>query len=163
QLKATKKNQALTVVQAMGNIDSTVGSYDALELGQVIAREWSGSFSMLNTPAFVPDKKTRDTFLGVDPIRQVVQQFKKADMAMVGVGTLRNSVFIERNVLNKSDIEQLSRSGAVGEICGRFYNDEGKECDTPWRDRVLSVGWDELKRMPQVIGVVTGSDRSVAI
>lgn len=60
-------------------------------------------------------------------------------------------------------MEQLARCGAVGEICGRFYDRKGNECDSPWRDRVLSIDLDQIRRIPQVIAIVGGGDRSEAI
>ena len=61
-----------------------------------------------------------------------------ADLAFVGVGTLDSSVFVERSVLSSRDMDSLRRAGAVGEILGRFYDVDGKECRTGFRHRVVS-------------------------
>jgi deoxyribonucleoside regulator len=153
----------LTVIQAMGSIDSTVGSVDALELGRAMARLWAGRFMTLNTPAFVPDRRTRDAFLALDQLRAVWQRFKSVDVALIGVGTLENSVFAERGILSQADMEALRKRGAEGEIFGRFFDRRGCECASPWRERVISMGLDHLKKVPQVIGVVAGADRSTAL
>jgi DNA-binding transcriptional regulator LsrR (DeoR family) len=153
----------LTVVQAMGNIDSQVGPYDALDLGQTVARRWDGAFLMLNTPAFLPDRTTRDRVLSLESVRSVVHRLGRADFALVGVGTPRNSVFVERGVLAAGDIDRLERRGAIGEVCGRFFDAAGAECDTPFRDRVVGIGLDDLRRVRQVVAVVTGGDRRDAI
>ena len=157
------KERHLTVVQAMGSIDSTVGGEDALELGRLLARRSGGCFLSLNTPAFVPDRKIRDALLALPQIQSVRQRLARANVALVGVGTLTNSVFAARNVLGSRDMEELKSCGAVGEICGRFYDQNGRECDSPWRDRVLSIDLEQIRRIPQVIGVVAGGDRSAAI
>jgi len=34
---------------------------------------------------------------------------------------------------------------------------------TPWRDRVISVSLHQLQKIPQVVGIVSGSDRTAAI
>jgi DNA-binding transcriptional regulator LsrR (DeoR family) len=160
---AEDKDRHVTVVQAMGSIDSTVSPMDALELGRTLARRWGGSFLTLNTPAFIPDKKTRDSFLALKQIRSVWQRLNEADVALVGIGTLDNSAFVERGVLGADELEELKRRGAVGEICGRFYDARGRECDSPWRDRVMSIDLEQVRRISQVIGVVAGADRSAAI
>ena len=157
------KNRNLTVIQAMGSIDSTVGSEDALELGRILARRSGGSFLTLNTPAFVPDRKTRDAFLSLPQINSVRQRLAEADVALVGVGTLDNSAFAARGVLSHQEMEELTGCGAVGEICGRFYDKNGRECDSRWRDRVVSIDLDQLRKIPQVVGIVAGGDRSAAI
>lgn len=157
------KDRRVTVVQAMGSIDSTVGPVDALELGRTLARRFGGYFLTLNTPAFVPDKKTRDSFLALKQIRSVWQRLSEADVALVGIGTLDDSAFVERGVLSADDLRELKQRGAVGEICGRFFDARGRECDSPWRDRVLSIDLELARRIPQVVGVVAGADRAEAI
>jgi len=117
----------------------------------------------LSTPAFVPDKKTRDFFLASDQIQSVWQRLRKADAALVGVGPLENSVYMERGVLTASDVAQLRQAGAVGEICGRFFDAKGRECNSPWRNRAISVELEQLRKIPQVIGVAAGRERAPAI
>jgi deoxyribonucleoside regulator len=163
QVLPEDRGRHLTVVQAMGSIDSTIGPEDALELGRILARRSGGRFHALNTPAFVPDRKTRDAFVALTQIHAVRKQLAQANVAIVGVGTLTDSAFVARNVLSPRDLQDLASSGAVGEICGRFYDKNGRECDSHWRDRVLSVDLEQLRRIPQVIGVVGGGDRSAAI
>ncbi|MCP4639583.1 MAG: transcriptional regulator, partial [bacterium] len=99
--------EGLTVVQAMGNIDASVGSYDALELGRVLAKRWCGRFFILNTPALLPDAKTHKTLLGLASVRMVVDRLREVQAALVGVGTLHNSVFAERGALTDQDTAKL--------------------------------------------------------
>ncbi|MES2693564.1 MAG: sugar-binding domain-containing protein [Verrucomicrobiota bacterium] len=152
----------LTLVQAMGSIEANISSVDAIELGRFVVALWGGEFLTLSTPAFVPDKKTRDFFLASDQIQSVWQRLRKADAALVGVGPFEQSVYIERGVLGASDVAQLRAAGAVGEICGRFFDAKGRECQSPWRNRAISVELDQLRKIPQVIGVAAGPERAAA-
>lgn len=153
----------LTVVQAMGSIDSNISPVDALELGRSMVKLWGGEFLTLSTPAFVTDKKTRDFFLASDQIKFVWQRLRQAEAAIVGVGPLENSVYLERGVLTAADIAHLRSCGAVGEICGRFFDAKGRECASRWRDRVISIEFDYLKKIPNVIGVAAGVERVPAV
>jgi deoxyribonucleoside regulator len=157
------RNKSLTVVQAMGSVDSNVSVFDAQEIGRVMAHRLGGVFLSLNTPAFIPEKRTRDALLQLAQVRNVHDNLDRARVALVGLGTLANSVFVERGTLDATMIRELERAGAVGEVCGRFIDARGNECATAWRDRVISVQIEQLRKIPQVIGVVSGSDRSPAI
>lgn len=152
----------LTVVQAMGSIDSNITSVDASELGRAMVKLWGGEFLTLSTPAFVADKKTRDFFLASEQIKFVWQRLRQAEAAVVSVGPLDNSVYLERGVLTPADVAHLRACGAVGEICGRFFDAKGKECASRWRDRVISIESDYLKKIPNVIGVAAGAERAAA-
>lgn len=157
------RTKALTVVQAMGSVDSTINVFDAQEVGRVVMQRLGGNFLSLNTPAFIPEKRTRDALLQLEQVRRVHDHLDRANVAMVGLGTLGNSVFVERGTLDAGMIRELERAGAVGEVCGRFIDARGDECVTTWRDRVISVEIDQLRKIRQVIGVVSGSDRTAAI
>jgi deoxyribonucleoside regulator len=163
QMKPAGNTEGVRVVQAMGNIDSTSGAYDAAELGRQLASAWKGTFLTLNTPAILPDADVCRQLLGLEQIRNILTCLADANVALVGIGTLENSVFLERKVLGKRDIAALREAGAVGEILGRFYNAAGRECKTPLRERVVSLPLEELRRIPQVTAVVSGSDRSSAL
>jgi deoxyribonucleoside regulator len=132
-------------------------------LGRILACRSGGQFQTLNVPAFVPDRSTRDAILALPQIRSVYRLLARTNAAIVGVGTLTNSVFAARGVLSARDIKELADCGAVGEICGRFFDEKGRECASRWRDRVLSIDLERIRSIPHVIGVVAGGDRSPAI
>jgi deoxyribonucleoside regulator len=157
------KERRLTVVQAMGSIDAQVGPVDALMVGRTMAQRSGGFFLTLNTPAFVADKRMRDSLLAHEQIRGLWQRLKQANVALVGIGTLENSVFVDRGVFSDAARQELRACGAVGEICGRFYDQSGSECDSRWRDRVMSIDLERVRRIPQVIAAVAGADRAAAI
>ncbi len=159
----TTRTKALTVVQAMGSVDSNVSVFDAQDVGRVVAQRLGGIFLSLNTPAFIPEKRTRDALLQLEQVRSVHENLGRARVALVGLGTLANSVFVERGTLNAAMIRELEKAGAVGEVCGRFFDADGEECATAWRDRVISVSLAQLRKIPQVIAIVSGTDRSAGI
>ncbi|WP_425400119.1 sugar-binding transcriptional regulator [Aeoliella sp.] len=163
RMQPSQAAKNVSIVQAMGSIDETSGSYDALEIGRKLASRWSGSFVALNTPAIVKDPNVCRHLLEVEQIKNVLEVLKKSTVAFVGIGTLHNSLFRERNALTESDIAKLLEAGAVGEVVGRFYDANGGECDTPLRSRVIGIGLGELQRMDLVAGIVAGSDRTEAL
>jgi DNA-binding transcriptional regulator LsrR (DeoR family) len=156
-------SKRVTIVQSVGNVDASVHDFDAQEIGRVFSQRLGGDFFTLNMPAFVPTEKIRDALLDIDQSRVVRTYLDQARIALVGVGTLDNSVFIERSTLKAGDIAELESAGAVGEIGGRFYDAAGRECDTRWRNQVVSIELDRLAAIPEVIGVVSGTDRSASI
>ena len=155
--------RGITVVPLMGNIGPGVTGIDAIELARKVAQSFSGSLYTINAPAFAPDPAAHDVFLAHDHVRSVWRLFHQMDTAFVGVGTLGDSSFIERGVLQPTDLEQLRDLGAVGEICGRFFDDQGRECATPYRHRVISIDLDELRERQEVVAATHGEEKAPAI
>ncbi|OAM89782.1 hypothetical protein OH491_17950 [Termitidicoccus mucosus] len=158
-----RDGRQLVVVQAMGGIDSSISEVDAMELGRSLVRRWGGRFLTLTTPAFVPNRAARDSFLSFSQIQAVWRRFDHADAALVGIGAMGDSAFVERGVLTAGDLNALRRGGAVGEICGRFFDHEGRECDTPWKNRVISMDVSMLRKTPRVIAIAVGADKAQAV
>jgi deoxyribonucleoside regulator len=151
------------VVQLMGNIDPATSAIDPTELARMLASRFDGTFYTLNAPAFASDRRTRDVFIDHEHIRTVRKLFDALDLALVGIGSLDESSFVERGVLSAADCATLRSAGATGEICGRFYDRSGRECATDYRDRVISVEFDELRRCQEVVGVTNGPRRARAV
>jgi DNA-binding transcriptional regulator LsrR (DeoR family) len=151
------------VVQLMGNIDPTASVIDPTELARMLAARFEGTCYTLNAPAFSSDRRTRDVFVDHEHIRTIRDLFAALDVALVGIGSLDESAFVERGVLNAADFAALRDAGAIGEICGRFYDRSGRECATENRDRVVSIELDALRRCAEVIGVTNGPRRARAV
>jgi deoxyribonucleoside regulator len=151
------------IVQLMGTIGSSPGSIDASELSRTLARRFGGTFQAVTAPAFVENARTRELFLSHSQIRSVWSMFASMDLALIGVGTLDESVFVERHMFDASDLAELRAAGAVGEICGRFFDEDGHECSTSLRDRVIGVGLDVLQACPDSVAVVSGPSRGRAM
>jgi DNA-binding transcriptional regulator LsrR (DeoR family) len=154
---------SVSIVQAMGNIDSCPGPYDAVELGRTLAKRWNAPFYTLSAPAILPDSETCRQFLQLEQISAVTERLRSASATFAGIGTLDNSVFLERKVLAPEEIGMLRRAGAVGEMLGRFFDAGGNECDTEFRDRVVSLPLAEVRSLPRVVAVVSGTDRAAAV
>jgi DNA-binding transcriptional regulator LsrR (DeoR family) len=151
------------VVQLMGNIDPATSVIDPTELARMLAARLDGTCYTLNAPALSSDRHTRDVFADHAHIRTVRELFGALDVALVGIGSLDESAFVERGVLTAADSAALRGAGAIGEICGRFYDRAGCECRTEYRDRVVGVELDELRRCAEVVGVTNGPRRARAV
>ncbi|HEU5315090.1 MAG TPA: sugar-binding domain-containing protein, partial [Chloroflexota bacterium] len=154
---------AARVVPLMGNIGPTSSEIDAMELSRTLAQRLGGTLYTLNAPAIAQDREARDLFLAHEHIRAVRELFGALGLALVGVGSLEESAFIDRGVLPPADLARLRDAGAVGEICGRFFDAAGRECASAYRDRVVSIGLDELRRCDEVVAVTNGARRGAAV
>lgn len=163
QMQPVEGIPGLRVAQGMGHIDATPGPYDAAELCRSLARAWHGSVLGLNAPLLFPDKDSCQKFMRLPQIQDVIRAIAHADVALVGIGTLDQSVLVERTIYSRSEMAELRKAGATGEILGRFYDQRGMECRTSLRDRTLSLELNQLRQVTRRVGVVVGADRAAAV
>ncbi|MES2394106.1 MAG: sugar-binding domain-containing protein [Acidobacteriota bacterium] len=163
QLRPQQQVYGLRVAQGMGHIDATPGPYDAAELCRTLAKAWNGAMLGLNAPLLFPDKEQCQRFMRLRQIQDAMRSIAEADIALVGVGTLEQSVLVERSIFSTSDIAEVRNAGATGEILGRFYDHRGIECRTSLRERTMSLELEKLRKISRRIGVVAGADRAHAV
>jgi deoxyribonucleoside regulator len=149
-----------TLVQAVGQMGSHINSWDAHELGRSVAQKWHGEFHLLNAPVFLANKAAYDSMLRLEQIQAVKRQMDQATVALVEVRSARGSLLADS--LGKTERDQLDAAHAVGEVCGRFFDVLGHECDTPLKTQSLSLELETLSRIPQAIGVAIGKEDAVA-
>jgi DNA-binding transcriptional regulator LsrR (DeoR family) len=152
-----------TFVQLLGAIGPSPRLIDASEQCRLLAQRFQGTFRMINLPAYAQDQHVRDLFLSHQDIQAVWKSISSTRLALVGLGTLEQSAFIERGSLESSVLSELRAAGAVGEICGRFFDEHGRECATSLRDRVIGVELDVLRSCPDVVVVMSGPSRGKAL
>jgi len=162
-LQPSERASTITVMQLMGNIGPMPDQIDALELSRTLAQHVAGTFYTLNAPALAQNRAARDLLLSHEHIHVITSLFSRLDVAFVGIGTLEDSAFIERGVFTRAETAALGDAGAVGEICGRFFDQCGQECETDYRDRVISISLDDLRSRPEIVAVTNGSHRGEAI
>lgn len=149
--------------QVLGTIGSSPGRIDASEQSRSLAKKFHGGFRTLDLPAYAQNHHARDLFLSHNEIQRVWRTFRSIDLAFVGLATIETSAFLERGVLDPADVAEIRAAGAVGEICGRFFDKHGHECSTSFRDRVIGIELDVLRACPDVVAVMSGPSRGQAM
>jgi DNA-binding transcriptional regulator LsrR (DeoR family) len=58
----------------------------------------------------------------------------------------------------------LLKQSAVGDIAARFFTKDGKPCDLgKYSKHILGITLEQLKKVPQVIGIAGGNEKISAI
>jgi len=153
----------ITAVQLMGSIGPLASPIDAVGLSRAVAQRFGGDCYTISAPAIAQDRAARDLFLAHEHIRAVRDLFGGLHLALVGIGSLDDSAFVERGVLEPAGRARLREAGAVGEVCGRFYDAGGRECPSDFGARVISIDLETLRRCPNVVAVTNGPPRAAAI
>jgi DNA-binding transcriptional regulator LsrR (DeoR family) len=156
----------IEVVQLIGGL-STIGSAcTGQELTRRFAERLGARYRHLHAPAVFASAEHLETMLAEPSIRDALEAARRAALALFGLGDPRHgsvAAWIQELGLREAERRRFSTVGAVGDICGRFYDLTGAEVDTPIADRVLSVGLDDLRRIPTTAAVAAGRAKGASI
>ena len=89
---------------------------------------------------------------------EAIQLLDQVTLALVGIGTLEPSPLLASsgNVFSPQETAELRRLGVVGDVCLRFFNEDGDPVATPVDERVISIAPEQLRRVRRVVGVAGG-------
>ena len=154
--------RSVEVVPLVGGLSTA----ESLVAGQELVRELAGrlgaTYRYLHAPALMRSEMARDSLLAEPAIAEVLQLAATADIAMVGIGTVgtgSSNAIIDGLGLSATDRKAFLAARPVGDTCCRFFDAEGKPIFGAVHDRVLAIGLEQLRRIPTVIGVVTGVEK----
>lgn len=154
------------VIQMMGAYGGIRWKTLAIELIKTLTDKLGGEAIYLFAPAFAESSAARDAFLKEKSIQEILKMAENVDLALVGIGGIQReaSLLIETGDLKKEEIEELARAGAVGGICGNFFNEEGEIIAANLNSRRIAVRlWELRKKSKKIIGVAGGEEKKRAI
>src|SRR5215212_3800983 len=141
------------VVQLVGGLSSL----DSAATGQELVRELSDRMGArhryLHAPALFGSAEALAMLLRERTIAAALDVAKRADIAIVGIGTPGIG----------SSEALLTAAGPVGDVCGRYYDLDGRDVGGAVGERVLAVTLDDLRAIPTVAGVAAGREKARGI
>ncbi|WP_409376853.1 sugar-binding transcriptional regulator [Candidatus Sordicultor fermentans] len=150
----------LRVIQIMGGYGKLKGEVMAVELARKIAEAFQGDVVYLLAPAFAQDPQAKEAIENQEKIKRVMDLAKTVDIALVGIGGVSPvSTLMDTGEIYPQEREELLREGAVGNICGNFYDIEGNQVESSADKRRISISLEDLKKIPVVIGVAGGKSK----
>lgn len=149
----------MTVAQISGGMGTIEGT-DANMLTMMLSQKLGGKAFLLQAPAVVRDRQTRDTLLKEKKIIETLGIARTVDLALLGIGLInRKGLLWKAELLEASDYNILKEAGAVGALCGRCYDIDGKASLTDWNNRVIGLTLDELKKIRHKVGIAIGKEK----
>ncbi|MCT1709906.1 hypothetical protein HMPREF3157_00460 [Dermabacter sp. HMSC06F07] len=115
-----------------------------------------------DAPAVVESSRTWNALMSESSVRTALENARATDLAFVGIGT--HGVHTSRLVIDamKLNDEQLARylaQNPAGDMCGHYFDPDGKPLGSPTTNRVIGLTIENLQNLPRVIGIAAGNDR----
>ncbi len=156
--------QGLKFVTLVGGLTSSA-SLNPYTIGEKLASIFEGECYYLYAPAVVESEEVRNFYLSERINQKTLELARQAHWSIVGIGTVdaRHSIYALTGFIDYQELELLRQRGAVGDIVGQFYDQNGVIVDTPLHRRTVALPLEDLKSMRNVIGIAGGKEKVVAI
>jgi deoxyribonucleoside regulator len=147
------------VVQLKGGVSHSETNTYASEILYLFGQAFNTTPLHLPLPAIVDHIVVKQAMEADRHIKRILDLGKKANIAIFTVGTVLNeSLLFRLGYFTDEDLATLHES-AVGDICSRFFDENGKLCNPSLNERTLGIDLESLKKKEQSILVAGGANK----
>ncbi|WP_225848672.1 sugar-binding transcriptional regulator [Streptomyces sp. HPF1205] len=164
-MRAKTTPVAEEVVQIVGGSGSPEVQLHATRLTSRLAELTGARPVFAPSAALVGSRELRDLLWQEPAVAAVVKAWSRLTMALVGIGTLEPSPLLLRsgNAIAPEDQRQLETLGAVGDVCTRYFDAEGRPVKADFDDHIIGISPEQLRAVERRIGVAGGQSKIAAI
>jgi DNA-binding transcriptional regulator LsrR (DeoR family) len=154
-----------SIVQVMGGLGFASAQVFATRLTERLAQLSKAEAIFMLAPGVVGSLATKAAMLTDASCRQALDRFDDLSALLVGVGAIPPSRMLRAagNVFNDQDLADLRDAGAVGDVCLRYFDADGRHVPTAFDERVLGIGVEQIRRTRRRIAVAGGERKFEAI
>ena len=138
---------------------------EGTDLVQTLASSFGGEFKIIPSPWKLKDPGICAVLLQEPAIRESIEVAEKADVALVGIGSMNPAIstILRNELISLEELHELQQQGAVGEICGKHFDINGNVLDVHFNRCTISVDIRCLREIPIVVGVVASAQKAEAM
>lgn len=143
----------IVVAPTVGGVDEAEAWYQSNEITRQIAAKVGGTPVFLYAPA-LPGPDLYERLVEDHSTKRVLELWQNARCVLLGVGAppaLRASL--------PSFVSAPAVRAAAGDVCTRFFGDDGEPVEFPGLERHLSIPLETLRKVPVTIAVAVGTDK----
>jgi len=154
-----------SVVQVLGGVGVASAQRFATRLTERLAQLAKAEPVFMLAPGVVASPAAKRVLLADPSCRQAVAHYDDLSAVLMGIGAIPPSRMLREsgNVFSDQDLADLKRAGAVGDVCMRFYDLQGRPVETDFDQRVIGISTKQIQRARRRIGVAGGRRKFEAI
>ena len=153
----------LSVVSLMGGL-TRGAAMNPHETASHLADLLDAQCFYVAAPTLTDSESTRNAFMAQPMLKEVFERGENVDLALVSVGELTYTNTMSRvGLVTRQDVDELRAAGAVGDICARWIDIEGRIVDHPLNSRVVALDPRRLPHIPCVMLASGGKAKAEAV
>ena len=150
------------VVQLTGAL-SLPHDESPVELVRDVARRSTGQGYYYYAPMILPDATTARVLRTQPEVARALEKFQDVTKAVVGVGAWQEGLSTVADALTVQERHDMYALGVRGELSGIQLDAEGVPVATELTSRLIAIDAEQLRQVPEVIGVVYGPAKADAV
>lgn len=154
----------IKVVQMLGAIGHNSKSH-ILHLTSRLATLVRSSATFISAPGLANSAQAAQTYRQEAYVYPALEAFNEISLALIDISSFPNNELSNGylGTISQADISYLQEQGAVGNLCFRFFDKDGKAIQSELDQRVIGIELEQLRAIPRTIAIAGGLDKLKAI
>jgi DNA-binding transcriptional regulator LsrR (DeoR family) len=152
------------IVPLIGGVGQLDHAAQPTEVAREIARRTDARVRHLPVPAVMPSAAAAAELIAAPAVHEAFAAMARCSLALVGVGALDETLsLLQQGVVTPADLSHMRELGAIGMICGRAFDRDGRHISSDFDERLLSASIPVLGNIPTRFAVAFGERKAPAI
>ena len=160
-LKPTRARN-VDMVPLMGDSGHSVLHSQMNRLVMQAAEQLGARAHFISLPMVLSSADLRNALVKENGVREIISQWDRLDLVCIGIGVVPPVsgmvVYIGDDVLPR-----LIKEGAVGDLCGIYYDRNGRIIKSGLEDRIISASFGQLQAAGSLVAVACGDEKTLAV
>ena len=154
--------QGMRFVSLLGGLTRNF-SANPHDVMHMLAEKTGAQAYVIPVPFFANTSDDREILLAQRGVSEVFELAERAPLKIVGIGTVdTDTQLVASGMIEQSEIAEIAKSGAVGELLGHFFDKDGTILQTPLTSRTVSVSRESMTNS-KIIAIAGGEEKVDAI
>jgi DNA-binding transcriptional regulator LsrR (DeoR family) len=151
------------VVQLTGALSRPDVDEGSIELVRDVARIANGPAFCFYAPMILPEADTARSLRAQPEVAQAIGRFGELTKAIITVGAWARNQSTVADAISLAEYERDEQLGARAELCGIQLDSDGRALRTPLSERIVGIGADQLRAVPEIIAIAYGTSKADAV
>lgn len=153
----------IEVVQLSGAIALPDFDSSAVDIVRRASRLAGATSHVFYAPFVLDDAASADALRRQPAVAEGLARARAVTLAVVGIGQWAPGESTIHDLLTPHEQQELADEGVLGELAGVFFDRQGRVCRPAVAERLVTLGEEALRGIPEVIAVVSGSAKEEAV
>lgn len=151
--------RGVEVIQLKGGLSFTSWEANDMETMNLFCRAFNAYGRYLHLPIVFDTAEVKDLVESEQHLRRILDMGKQAELAVFTVGSVKpDSLLLSAGYLKREERSFL-HAHAKGDICSRFFGEDGMTCLPSLDDRTVGISLADLKAKPTRVLVAGGANK----
>jgi DNA-binding transcriptional regulator LsrR (DeoR family) len=151
------------VVQLTGALSRPDVDESSIELVRDVARIAGGPAYCFYAPMIVRDAQTASSLRTQAELAGAMAKWDQLTKAIVTLGAWKPRQSTVVDAISPEEYEEARAAGAVCETAGMLLDAAGAPIGTRFSERVIGIGPERLRRVPEIVAIAYGTDKAPAV